>query len=63
MGGKEISLEKLRQRDTRRVAALFLAPVAILMAIYVIYPIIDTFVKKELNLEQMVSTINAQLML
>ena len=44
MGGKEISLEKLRQRDTRRVAALFLAPVAILMAIYVIYPIIDTFV-------------------
>lgn len=44
MGGKEISLEKLRQRDTRRVAALFLAPVAILMAIYVVYPIIDTFI-------------------
>lgn len=44
MGGKEISLEKLRQRDTRRVAAIFLAPVAILMAIYVIYPIIDTFI-------------------
>ena len=44
MGGKEISLEKLRQRDTSRVAALFLAPVAILMAIYVIYPIIDTFI-------------------
>lgn len=44
MGGKEISLEKLRQRDTRRVAFLFLAPVAILMAIYVVYPIIDTFI-------------------
>ena len=44
MGGKEISLEKLRQRDTRRVAMLFLAPVAILMAIYVVYPIIDTFI-------------------
>ncbi len=44
MGGKEISLEKLRQRDTRRVALLFLAPVAILMAIYVVYPIIDTFI-------------------
>ncbi len=44
MGGKEISLEKLRQRNTRRVAALFLAPVAILMAIYVVYPIIDTFI-------------------
>lgn len=44
MGGKEISLEKLRQRDTRKVAFLFLAPVAILMAIYVVYPIIDTFI-------------------
>ena len=44
MGGKEISLEKLRQRDTRRVAMLFLAPVAILMAIYVVYPIIDPFI-------------------
>lgn len=44
MNGKEVSLEKLRQRDTRRVAFLFLAPVAILMAIYVIYPIIDTFI-------------------
>lgn len=44
MGGKEISLEQLRQRNTRRVAALFLAPVAILMAIYVVYPIIDTFI-------------------
>jgi raffinose/stachyose/melibiose transport system permease protein len=44
MGGKEISLEKLRQRDTRRVAMLFLAPVAVLMAVYVIYPIIDTFI-------------------
>ena len=44
MGGKEVSLEKLRQRDTRRVAFLFLAPVAILMAIYVFYPIIDTFI-------------------
>ena len=44
MGGKEISLEKLRQRDTRRVAMLFLAPVAVLMAVYVIYTIIDTFI-------------------
>lgn len=44
MGGKEISLERLRQRDTRRVAMLFLAPVAVLMAVYVIYPIIDTFI-------------------
>ena len=33
MGGKEISLAESRQRSTRKVAALFLAPVAILMAI------------------------------
>ena len=44
MGGKEISLAESRQRSTRKVAALFLAPVAILMAIYIIYPIIDTFI-------------------
>lgn len=37
------SLIVMRQRDTRRVAALFLAPVTILMIIYIFYPIIDTF--------------------
>ena len=38
-----ISLAAKRQRDTNRVAALFLAPVAILLVIYIFYPIVDTF--------------------
>ena len=40
-GGKTL-LQK-RQGDTNRVAALFLAPVVILLIIYIFYPIIDTF--------------------
>lgn len=39
-----LSLKQLRARNTHRVAALFLAPVTILMIVYVFYPIIDTFV-------------------
>ena len=35
---------ELRQRNTRKVAALFLAPVTILMVVFVLYPIIDTFI-------------------
>ena len=34
----------IRQRNTRKVAALFLAPVTILMVIYIFYPIVDTFI-------------------
>ena len=44
MGGKEISLGEIRQRNTRKVAALFLTPIAILLAVYIVYPIIDTFI-------------------
>lgn len=44
MKEKSISLLQLRQRNTRKVAALFLAPVTILMVIFVLYPIIDTFI-------------------
>lgn len=44
MNEKGLSLLQMRQRNTRRVAALFLAPVAILMVIYVFYPIVDTFI-------------------
>lgn len=44
MNGKGISLLQMRQRNTRKVAALFLAPVAILMIVYVFYPIVDTFI-------------------
>lgn len=39
-----ISLAQLRQRNTRKVAALFLAPVTILMVIFIFYPIVDTFI-------------------
>lgn len=39
-----ISLRQLRDRQTHRVAALFLAPVAILMVVFVFYPIVDTFI-------------------
>lgn len=44
MKEKSISLLELRQRNTRKVATLFLAPVAILMLVYVFYPIVDTFI-------------------
>lgn len=38
-----ITLAQKRQRDTNRVAAIFLAPVIILLVIYIFYPIIETF--------------------
>lgn len=44
MKEKSASLLVIRQRNTRKVAALFLAPVTILMVIYIFYPIIDTFI-------------------
>lgn len=44
MKEKSASLLAIRQRNTRKVAALFLAPVTILMVIYIFYPIIDTFI-------------------
>ena len=37
------SLAKRRQRDTNRVAAVFLAPVILLLVVYIFYPIIETF--------------------
>ena len=44
MKEKSISLLELRQRNTRKVAALFLAPITILMVVYIFYPIVDTFI-------------------
>ena len=44
MKEKGTSLLAIRQRNTRKVAALFLAPVTILMIIYIFYPIVDTFI-------------------
>lgn len=44
MKEKGSSLLAIRQRNTRKVAALFLAPVTILMIVYIFYPIVDTFI-------------------
>ncbi len=44
MNEKGISLVQLRQRKTRQTAALFLAPVIILLIVFIAYPIIDTFI-------------------
>lgn len=44
MKEKSTSLLVIRQRNTRKVAVLFLAPVTILMVIYIFYPIVDTFI-------------------
>lgn len=38
------SLRAIRQTSTRKVATLFLAPVTILMIVYIFYPIVDTFI-------------------
>lgn len=43
MDGKEVSLLKQRQKATRKAAAIFLAPVIILLVIFIFYPILDTF--------------------
>lgn len=43
MSGKTSSLLLQRQRDTRRVAAVFLAPVSIILLIFIVYPIVSTF--------------------
>lgn len=44
MKENSISLLEFRQRKTRKVAALFLAPVTILMFVFILYPIADTFI-------------------
>jgi raffinose/stachyose/melibiose transport system permease protein len=38
------SLSAQRKRVTRKAAAIFLAPVVILLVIYIFYPIVDTFI-------------------
>lgn len=44
MGKKNISLEERRKRDINRAALIFLLPIALLMMVYIFYPIVDTFV-------------------
>ena len=41
---KGISLVDKRKRETHKAAFIFLAPIAILLIIYIFYPIIDTFI-------------------
>ena len=38
------SLIARRKQSTNKVAVLFLAPVTVLMIVYIFYPIIDTFI-------------------
>lgn len=44
MNEKGVSLLEQRQRDTRKAAAIFLAPVMILLVVFIFYPIVDTFI-------------------
>lgn len=44
MGNRNISLADKRKRDTNTAALIFLLPIMILMAVYIFYPIIDTFI-------------------
>lgn len=44
MEKKESALLRKRQKEIRTAAFIFLLPIAVLMAIYVFYPIIDTFI-------------------
>lgn len=44
MGKKEISLAERRRRDTNRAALVFLLPIALLLIVYIFYPIVDTFI-------------------
>ena len=43
------SLEDKRQRDVRIAAAAFLAPAILIMLIYIVYPIIDSFITSTLE--------------
>lgn len=44
MNKKSISLAEKRRRDTRTAALVFLLPVALLLVVYVFYPIVSTFI-------------------
>jgi raffinose/stachyose/melibiose transport system permease protein len=41
---KKVSLAVQRQRATRKAAVIFLAPVVLLLVVYIFYPIVDTFI-------------------
>lgn len=41
---KQLGLAHARAKSTARAAAIFLAPALLLIAIYIVYPVIDTFI-------------------
>jgi len=43
-GGKTVSLRNVRQRSIRIAATVFLLPALVILALYVVYPIIDSFI-------------------
>jgi raffinose/stachyose/melibiose transport system permease protein len=47
--GKNVSLRGVRQRSTRIAATVFLLPALIFIALYVVYPIIDSFVTSTMD--------------
>ena len=44
MTGSEISLQSARRRSVRITAAVFLLPALLVLAVYVVYPIIESFI-------------------
>jgi len=48
-GGKSVSLRNVRQRSVRIAATLFLLPALIILAFYVVYPIIDSFITSTMD--------------
>ncbi len=49
MNNSNKSLATLRQKETNRIAILFLAPVMLFLIVYIFYPIIDSFRVSTLN--------------
>lgn len=49
MQSKNLSLVAKSQHETNKIAALFLAPVIILLVVYIFYPIVETFQMSTLN--------------
>jgi raffinose/stachyose/melibiose transport system permease protein len=48
-GGKTVSLRNVRQRSVHIAAAVFLLPAFVILAVYIVYPIIDTFINSTMR--------------
>ncbi|MCL2273210.1 MAG: sugar ABC transporter permease [Treponema sp.] len=49
IGGKKSTLRNVRQRSVRIAAAIFLLPALLFIVIYILYPIIDTFINSAMD--------------